>query len=308
MVNNASDGNSRKTRSIANYHHLLPIGLGAMPLSLTGRPTEKEAIALIINFLELGGNFIDTADVYGLDDSDRGHNEKLIAKSLKEYGKRNDIVIATKGGASRPNGGWALGGGAPEQLRLTCEASLKNLEIEAHQLYYLHGPDPQIPLADSLGELIKLKDEGKIQDIGIANVDLSQLQLAIGLTSIAAVQNRCNPFCKGDFTNGLIDICQVNQIAYVPYCPLGGWADHHELSQHPVFQRLALKYQVSTYVISLSWLLHKASHLIPIPGMNEKHQFANNKEALQLTLSLEDQNAIDQFPELYLPKHVDPIP
>lgn len=294
-------------RSIANYPNLSPIGLGAMPLSLINRPSERDAIAIISKFLETGGNFIDTADVYGLDDEDRGHNEKLIAKSIKKFGQNNNLLIASKGGASRPGGGWALGGGHPDKLRRACEQSLKNLEIEAHQLYYLHGPDPKIPLADSLGELIKLKEEGKIQHIGIANVDLSELQLAAQLTTIAAVQNRCNLFCKGDFNNGLIGFCYTNKIAYVSYCPLGGWSDHHKLSQHQAFQPFIKKYGISTYVLSIAWLLNKADHIIPIPGINEKQQIEINQEAVHLALSSEDLQNMDKFPDLYQPKHVDPV-
>jgi aryl-alcohol dehydrogenase-like predicted oxidoreductase len=292
-------------RAIAQYTKLFPLGLGAMPLSLVGKPSEKEAIEVVISFLAIGGNFIDTADVYGLGDNDRGHNEKLIAKALKQYGDQDGLLIATKGGASRPDDRWALGGGDPKKLRLACEQSLKNLEREVHPLYYLHGPDPKVPLADSLGELIKLKEEGKILNIGIANVDLAELQFALQLTPVAAVQNRCNLFCKGDFKNGLINFCFSNQIAYVPYCPLGGWADHSKLSKEAVFQALALKYQVSTYVLSLSWLLQKGSHILPIPGMDKREQVVTNKKAIDLIIEEEDLIKIDEFPDLYLPKHVD---
>lgn len=294
-------------RVIAQYTHILPIGLGAMSLSIIGRPSEQEAIRIIIDFLEAGGNFIDTANVYGLDDQDYGHNEKLIAKCLKKLGKSDNILVATKGGASRPNGGWAMRGGEPKQLRYACEQSLINLEIDTHQLYYLHGIDPVVPFVDSLGEIIKLKEEGKIQHIGLANVNMPDLEIAVNLTTISAVQNRCNPFCKGDLKNGLTDFCSNNQIAYIPYCPLGGWADHHTLTKHPLFQPLTMKYDVSIYVLILAWLLEKASHLIPIVGMNELNHFAMNKKALNLSLSSEDQKIFDEFPDLYHPTYIDTV-
>lgn len=294
-------------RSLADYQNRFPIGLGAMPLSLPGRPSEKEALEILFCFFENGGNCIDTADVYGLDDQERGHNEKLVAKAAKQFANSSDLLIATKGGASRPNGGWALGGGQPNLLRQACEQSLKNLEIEAHYLYYLHGPDNKVPLADSLGELIKLKEEGKIMHLGIANVDLSELQFALTLTPLVAVQNRCNPFCKGDFTNGLIEFCGLQGLAYVPYCPLGGWADHQKLAEYPDFHKLALKLCLSTYVLSLAWLLQKGKHILPIPGMDKKEQVILNQGALSVVLDENDMSIIDQFPNLYSPKHVDPV-
>lgn len=292
-------------RSIGNYQNRFPIGLGAMPLSLAHRPDEKEALDVLLCFFENGGNFVDTADIYGLDDKDLGHNEKLVAKALKQFSNRSDLLIATKGGASRPNGGWAFGGGKPQLLRKACEQSLKNLEIEAHALYYLHGIDQTVPLADSLGELIKLKEEGKIQHLGIANVDLSELQFALSLTPLIAVQNRCNPFCKDDFNNGLIDFCYLNNMTYVPYCPLGGWADHQKLATHADFQKIAVKYHSSTYALALAWLLQKATHILPIPGIDKKEQIIANKAALSIVLEKNDMKIIDQFPNLYSPKHID---
>jgi aryl-alcohol dehydrogenase-like predicted oxidoreductase len=173
---------------------IFPIGLGAMPLSIAGRPSESQAINVIETFVEHGGNFIDTADVYGFDHADNGHNERLLNKALKKLGYTDQVIIATKGGATRPNGCWELHGGHPKKLRKACEQSLRNLNIACHALYYLHGPDSNIPLEESLGELVKLKMEGKIHHIGIANVNLKELELATKMTKIAAVQNKCNPF------------------------------------------------------------------------------------------------------------------
>jgi len=292
-------------RCIAQYKHIFPIGLGAMSLSIVGRPSKQDAINIIMDFLETGGNFIDTANVYGLDGHDYGHNEKLIAQCLKKFGRNNSVVIATKGGASRPNGGWAMRGGKPNELRAACEQSLKNLAIETHQLYYLHGIDPAVPFIESLGELIKLKEEGKIQHIGVANVGMKEIEMAVNLTTVSAVQNRYNPFCKGDLKNGMIDFCFKNHITYVPYCPLGGWADHRKLSKYPLFQSLMMKYHVSSYVLILAWLLDKADHLIPIAGMNELNHFVMNKKALCLSLSSEDQKLFDELPDLYMPAYID---
>ena len=291
------------SRHIANKLDIFPIGLGAMPLSILNRPLEKEALHVIETFLNAGGNFIDTANVYGLDDSDRGHNERLIQKALNQFGYSDKVLVATKGGATRPQGGWGLGEGHPTQLRQLCEKSLLDLGIDAHSLYYLHGPDPRVPFADSLGELINLKKAGKIKNIGIANVELDQVKQALELTEIAAVQNRCNPFCKGDFENGLIAFCKQNNIAYVPYCPLGGWGDHAKLSENILFTDLTKKYQVSSYVICLAWLLSKDTHIIPIPGMDKKEQIKTNFSAVSVFLNPDDIKKIDAFSNLYSPIH-----
>lgn len=295
-----------KTKIIANSFPIFSIGLGAMPLSIAGRPSTTDAINVLQTFIELGGNFIDTADVYGLDDTDRGHNERLIRKSLKEMGKNNNVFIATKGGATRPGGGWGLrGGGHPKKLRKACENSLTNLGLSQIDLYYLHGPDPDVPLQDSLEELVKLKEEGKIKNIGIANVNLKQLKTANELTTIAAVQNRCNPFCKDDFKNGVIEFCKLNQIVYVPYCPLGGWSEHGKLASSTQFQYFTTKYNVSSYEICLSWLVNKCDHIIPIPGMDRVEQISSNFHSLEVQIEENDIQKIDEFPNLYSPVHLD---
>lgn len=289
--------------TLKDQYSLFPIGLGAMPLSIVGRPTEQEAIDVINLFLELGGNFIDTANVYGLDDADKGHNEKLIYNALKKSRKIDHVFVCTKGGATRPNGGWGLQGGHPKKLRLACEQSLINLNITEHSLYYLHGPDPDVPLEDSLGELIKLKNEGKIKHIGISNVTFEELKLAVNLTTITAVQNRCNPFCKGDLKSGLVEFCKLNKIIFVPYCPLGGWLDHAKLASFDLYKNLISKYGISSYLISLAWLMAKGDHVIPIPGMSKKNHIMTNLESLNIKLLNEDLDKIDNFPDLYSSKH-----
>lgn len=276
-----------------------------MPLSIKGRPSLSEATRIIEMFIELGGNFIDTADVYGLDDGDRGHNEKLLHRILKQVDTHH-VLVATKGGATRPNGGWGLrGGGHPKKLRLACESSLQHLGLSTHDLYYLHGPDPDVQLEDSLGELIRLKEEGKISHIGIANVNLDQLITATNMTPITAVQNRCNPFCKDDLRNGLVTYCKTNNIIYVPYCPLGGWQDHAKLAHSPVFHYFTQKYHVSSYEICLAWLINQGDHILPIPGMDRAEQVASNLHALSVQLEADDLAKINQFNDLYSPVHLD---
>lgn len=289
----------------SNNISIFPVGFGAMPLSLPGRPTEKRAIETLHTFLDLGGNLIDTADVYGIDGSDIGHNEKLIHSAIRNM-KRSDMIISTKGGATRPNGGWSfIGGGHPAHIRQACEASLLNLKIEQHTLYYLHGVDPAVPIEESLGTIIDLKNEGKIINIGIANVNLADIHTASRLTPIFAVQNRLNPFCKGDLNNGVMNHCKEHKIYYIAYCPLGGFADHVKLNKSVLFKSLCQKYKLSSYIISLVWILSKGKHVIPIPGMHQADHVKENLNAVHIDIDPADLAKLDQFPDLYHPIHVD---
>src|SRR5215831_6786572 len=189
------------------------IGLGAMPLSIQGRPDERTALAVIAAFIEGGGDFIDTAISYCLDDSDFGHNEQLIAKALSGQ-RRSDAVVATKGGLTRPSGRWEVDA-SPQWLRDCCERSVQHLGGPI-RLYYLHAVDRAVPLADSVGELVRLQEQGKIVDIGLSNVSACELDEALRITPIAAVQNRCNIFEQRDFDNGLVEHCRALGVTYVP--------------------------------------------------------------------------------------------
>ena len=157
--------------------HVFPIGLGGMPMSLSSRPPEERSLRTIQAALDAGVNFIDTADAYSADDADFGHNERLIAKALD--GRRDGVLIATKGGHTRTaGGGWELNG-RPEYLKRACEASLKALGTDRIDLYQYHRPDPHVPYAESIGALKELQDEGKVRWIGISNADTDQIAEAL---------------------------------------------------------------------------------------------------------------------------------
>ncbi|MFB3089777.1 MAG: aldo/keto reductase, partial [Gammaproteobacteria bacterium] len=146
-----------KYRQLGNTNiEVYAIGLGAMPLSLDGRPDEVQALGVIEAFVDGGGNFIDSANVYCVDDSDVGHNEKLIAKALSKLEESNNIIVATKGGLRRPKGDWTADA-SPAWLRQSCEKSLRDLNTDSIFLYQLHALDPDVPLTDSVGELVRLK-------------------------------------------------------------------------------------------------------------------------------------------------------
>jgi aryl-alcohol dehydrogenase-like predicted oxidoreductase len=271
------------------------IGLGAMPLSISGRPDEAQAFSVIEAFIADGGNFIDTANVYGLDDDDIGHNERLIRQALDRLGASDTVLVATKGGLRRPGGAWVVDGD-PDWLRLSCERSLQALQTDCISLYQLHAVDPKVDFRRSLEALVALKEEGKIRHLGLSNVNPAQLEQALDFTLIASVQNRCNVFDQQDFHNGLIDLCRARHITYIPYSPVGGHHGHARFGQEPVLQQLTTQYQASPHRIALAWLLHKGRHILPIPGASRVASIRDSLRAMDLNLSAEDIAALDRLP------------
>ena len=166
---------------------VFPIGLGGMPMSLSGRPPEERSVRAIHAALDAGVNLIDTADAYCVDESDFGHNERLIAKAL--HGRRDGVIVATKGGHTRPGGAWELDG-SREHLRAACEASLRALETDRIDLYQYHRPDPKVPYEESIGAIKELQDEGKVRWVGISNASVEQIDLACSIVDVVAVQNQ----------------------------------------------------------------------------------------------------------------------
>ena len=270
---------------------VVSIGLGGMPLSIANRPDERTALAVIAAFLDGGGDFIDTASSYCLDNADFGHNERLIAKALRAA-QRSDVVVATKGGLTRPEGRWEVDC-SPAWLRHCCEQSVRNLGAPI-PLYYLHAVDPAVPLAASVGELVRLRDEGKILALGLSNVDARQLDEALRLTAIAAVQNRCNVLDRRDFDNGLVDRCRELGIAYVPYSPVGGHWRHSRLGDDTTLARIAAKHATTPYVVALAWLLAKGAHIVPIPGATKVTSIKSSLSALTVALDDADLAALDK--------------
>ncbi len=272
------------------------IGLGAMPLSLKeDRPGEKQAIAVIRAALDAGINLIDTADAYCRDDSETGHNERIIAKALSGLspGDRERIVVATKGGHVRPEGRWQCDG-RPEHLREACEASLKNLGLEAIPLYQFHRPDPEVPFADSLGELRDLKEEGKIISVGISNVTMSQIENAEKEVEIVSVQNRFSPNHRNPETDGSFAICLARNIAFLAWSPLNGMDNAKKVGENtPEVQEIASNHGLSPQAVVLAWLLSKGPNIVPIPGGSREESIRDSAKAADARLSLEEIVALD---------------
>ena len=258
------------------------IGLGAMPMSIQGRPDEEHSVAVIHAALDAGITFIDTADAYCLDDSEQGHNERLIAKALAARPQVR-VVMATKGGMVRPNGAWKRDA-RPEHLRAACERSLKNLAVECIDIYQLHAPDPYIDFADSIGALADLWREGKIRNIGLSNVGVEHIREAEEQVPVACVQNRCNLFDTSSFENGVIDYCAANGIAFLPHSPVGGHGGHTRVSQNKGISELATRLGASPYQIMIAYLIAVSPCMIPIPGASKISSIESSAAAADITL------------------------
>jgi len=257
------------------------MGFGAMRITghgIWGPPPDRDvAKAAVRQAVDLGVNFIDTADSYGPEVS-----EELIAETLHPYPE--DLVIATKGGLARPGPGRWEADGHPEHLRQACEGSLRRLKLEQIPLYQLHRPDPMVPIAESIGALVELRDEGKIRHIGVSNVSEAQLREMQALTPVVSVQNRYN---LGDRSSeSMVDLCDQESIVFLPWAPIQGT---DELV--PVLTA-ARRLNVSTRQVALAWLLGRSPHILPIPGTGSAEHVAENVAAASVQLTSDESNAI----------------
>ncbi|MFF8288812.1 aldo/keto reductase [Streptomyces sp. NPDC016309] len=263
------------------------IGLGAMPLSVPGRPDERQAVATLHAALDAGITLIDTADAYHLDASDPGHNETLIAGALAAYGgDTSHVLVATKGGHTRPpDGSWALDG-SPAHLRRAAEASLRRLGVEAIGLYQYHRPDPAVPYEESVGALKELCDAGKVRAVGVSNADPEQIRLAHGILGerLVAVQNRFSPSFRDSLPE--LELCERLGLAFLPWSPLGGMGEAAALgSRHRAFHEVAGELGVSPQRVCLAWMLALSPRVVPIPGARRAGNVRDCALAAGLTLS-----------------------
>jgi len=260
------------------------MGFGAMRITGSGvwgaPPDWDEAKATVRKAVDLGVNFIDTADSYGPEVS-----EELLAATLYPY--PDDLVIATKGGMIRPGPGRWNPDGRPEHLREACEGSLRRLRLDQIPLYQFHRPDPKVPIADSIGALVALRDEGKIRHIGVSNVTEQQLREMQKLTPVVSVQNRYN---LGDRSSeSMVDLCDSESIVFLPWAPL------QNIDNVPPALNAARRLGVSTREVALAWLLGRSAQILPIPGTGSAEHVAENVAAASLELTTDESNAILQL-------------
>jgi aryl-alcohol dehydrogenase-like predicted oxidoreductase len=266
------------------------VGLGGMYMSITGRPEEAQAIRTIHAALDAGETLIDTADVYCLDDGDIGHNERLVHKALA--GRSERVTVATKGGLRRPGGSWTRDA-RPEHLAAACEASLKALGVAAIEVYQLHAPDSRVPLAESVGALARLREQGKIRRVGLSNVSVEELAEARRIVPIASVQNRWNPGHRAPERDGVLAACTEAGIAFLPYSPFGGASGALSLGERPRLAAEAARRGMSPHRLVLAWMLAKSPVVIPIPGARREVSVRDSAAASGVTLSAADVVAIE---------------
>jgi aryl-alcohol dehydrogenase-like predicted oxidoreductase len=267
------------------------VGYGGMHLSIQDRPPEEQGIRVIQAALDAGVTFIDTADVYCLDDSEIGHNERLIARALSSQPTRDGITVGTKGGLRRPGGRWELDG-RPSHLRYACERSLKALGIERIDLYQLHSPDPKVPFAESVGALADLQREGKIRWLGLSNVSVAEIREAERIATITSVQNRLNPFFREALAEGVVQYCEGRGIGFLAYSPIGGGRLNRKLPGHPVLRPMATRLGVTPHALVLAWVLARSPAVIVIPSARTVEHVLDSITAGELTLSETDLSAI----------------
>jgi aryl-alcohol dehydrogenase-like predicted oxidoreductase len=269
------------TRSLGDAR-VFPIGLGAMPLSVEGRPDEDRAIRTIHAALDAGVNLIDTADAYSLGDADFGHNERLVAKALR--GRRDGVLVATKGGHTRKGAAWELDG-RREYIRAACEASLRALETDVIDLYQHHRPDPAVPYAETIGALKELQDEGKVRWVGVSNASTGQLEEALAIVQLASVQNQLAPNFTSPIAKGEVAFATERGLAFLPWSPLGGIGRADGAAAVSPIAQAAEAHGVSPQQVVLAWLLALSPAVIPIPGSSRPETIADSARAVELELS-----------------------
>jgi aryl-alcohol dehydrogenase-like predicted oxidoreductase len=236
-----------------------------------GWPADRErAKSALRRAVELGVNFIDTADSYGPDVS-----ETLIAETLHPYPE--DLVIATKAGLVRPGPGRWEPDGRPEHLKQACDGSLERLNLDQIPLYQFHRPDPKVPLAESIGALVELKNAGKIRHIGISNVTEDELAEAMQLTPVVSVQNRFNAHDRS--SEQLVDRCEQEQIVFLPWAPI------QESDRNEAVSGAATRLGASERQVVLAWLLARSPQILPIPGSGSAEHVESNVAAASLVLT-----------------------
>jgi aryl-alcohol dehydrogenase-like predicted oxidoreductase len=240
-----------------------------------GEPRDSsEARRVLRRALELGINFLDTADSYGPEVS-----ERLIAESLYPYPP--GLVIATKGGLVRPAPGQWAPDGRPAHLRAACEGSLKRLKLARIDVYQLHRVDPAVALEDSIGELARLRQEGKIRHIGVSNFSVRELERARCIVPVVSVQNRYN---LGDRTSDdVLRVCEHAGLAFIPWAPLAA---------AQTLERIAAEHAVGLQQLTIAWLLAKSPAMLPIPGTSSVAHLEQNVAAAQLRLSAAEVAAV----------------
>jgi aryl-alcohol dehydrogenase-like predicted oxidoreductase len=261
------------------------LGFGAMRITGDGiwgwPPDRANALNVLRRSVALGVNLIDTADAYGPEVS-----ELLIAEALHPYPK--DLVIATKGGLTRPGPGQWIPNGRPEYLKQCVDKSLKRLRLERIDLYQLHRIDPKVPMSESLGAIREMRDAGKIRHAGLSEVSPEEIVQARKILPIATVQNQYN--VSNRKWESTLAYCEKEGLGFMPWSPIGG---EHGLKRAGALEAVAKNHQASVVQLALAWLLHRSAVMLPIPGTSSVAHLEENMAAAKLTLTPDDWKTID---------------
>jgi aryl-alcohol dehydrogenase-like predicted oxidoreductase len=315
------------TRTLASLT-VSPLGLGCMGMSFAyGRADRAESLATLHRALDLGVTFLDTADVYG-----RGHNEELLAEVLAD--RRDEVVLATKFGIVTGDNGFPNGvDGRPEYVRAACEASLRRLRVDRIDLYYLHRPDPAVPIEETVGAMAELVRDGLVAQLGLSEPSAATVRRAAAVHPIAAVQSEWSVFSR-DIEDAVVPACRELGIGLVPYSPLGRGlltgTFAAEFAQNPpaddfrgtlprfqgenlrqnldavaTVQEIATSHDATPGQVALAWLLGRGQDVVPIPGTKRVRYLEENLGALHVELTDDDLERLDGL-EVAGARHADP--
>jgi len=265
-----------------------------MRLSTNRDRDETRGMAVLHAAFEAGINLLDTADAYCWDETEAGHNERLIARALATWnGDRSRIVVATKGGLTRPGGGWAANGRA-RHLVAACEASRRALGVERIHLYQLHAPDPRTPISTSVRALASLKRDALIESIGLCNVNVGQIEEARGITEIASVQVELSIWHDANILSGVVEYCIAHRIPLLAHRPLGGPQRRRATLADPVLSGLAARHEATPFEIALAWLSDLSDVILPIPGPTRVETARSIARVRRIALTDADRALLDE--------------
>jgi aryl-alcohol dehydrogenase-like predicted oxidoreductase/predicted kinase len=272
-------------------------GFGCMRLSTEPDRDEAQAATVLHAALDAGFELFDTADAYCADDTERGHNERLLARALATWsGDRSRVRVATKGGLTRPGGRWVPDGRA-RHLREACEHSLAALGVERLDLYQLHAPDPRTPLATSVRALGQLKRDGLVGATGLCNVTVGQIEEARRIAEIDAVQVELSVWHDHNFLSGVVDYCLANRLPLLAYRPLGGPSRRRKTAVDPTLLAIAARHDATPFEVALAYLMDLSDLIVPLPGATRVETVHSVVRAGRIALSDADRAELDRrFP------------
>lgn len=269
-----------------------PLAIGCMRLSTEPDRNDERSLAVLSAAFDAGVTLLDTADAYCWDDSETGHNERLIAAALASWpGDRSRIRIATKGGITRPQGHWEPDGRA-KHLIAACERSCRALDVDAIDLYQLHAPDPRTPFATSVRALAALHRDGVIKSIGLSNVTVGQIEEARRIAPIEAVQVELSVWYDSSILSGVVDYCIRNGIRVLAYRPLGGRKSQARTQSDPALNAIAARHGATPFEIALAWLDDISPLITPLPGVTRVETVHSVARARRITLTDEDRKQL----------------